>query len=882
MIHCEFQQILKEEFNKFIINQQGKFLSKETLKIDLHCHDLNSDVPDELIGRILNVPETWLPSEKLIETLSKNGCDTFTVTNHNNARSCYKLQDKGIDVLTGAEFSCLVPDFAIGIHVLAYGFTPEQEIKLAKLRKNLYHFLEYAHAHHIPTIWAHPLYHYAVKKTPPQTFFNKMMLIFERFEVVNGQRDTWQNLLTKEWLEQTTAADIDEYSKAFGIDPLQFCKDPYHKIMSGGSDCHFGIFAGMTGVYLHIPDLQKRLKTETRSQLALEAIRNGNIAPFGTYQNAEKMTIAFLDYACQIALNYKDPGLVRLLLHKGTPNEKIISFLISNLFCEIKRHKVTSSFIRIFHESMMGEKPSLLKRMIVKPVYKPIFDEAVKIASKNKETDSRLTDGYYDSILKINNQLNNILATRLEKKLKKSDAEGYFKNTTIEKFIEKLELPSNIRAYGESEKKDNGKQEINFSEFLDGLSFPFFGTLFILAAHFTSVKTMFNTRPLLKDFSKRLKRFEYPKRVMWLTDTYGDSNGVAVFLGEMRAEIQKRNLPIDIVTCNSKLKSYEHLIALHPVKEFSLPIYNDQIFRVPNFVELHNLFLSGGYDRIICSTEGVMGLFGLYLKHAYTVEASFYMHTDWLMFVQKVLNIEGSNLNRVRRILRIFYKAFDNVFTLNSDHKNWLEGSKIGLSPDKVHQTAHWVNANFQPTPPDKNKLFGISPQTNVLLYVGRVSNEKGVLELTNIYETVKQKHPDTKLVIVGKGPALQQLMNENPNAVFIHWIEREKLPEIYSSADLLVLPSRFDTFCNAVLEALSCGLPVIAYNTKGPKDIIRDGKDGFLVNNQHEMGERIISFFENKNRIIFKTSAIKRAADYNPDDIIAGLMKMIGLSDEE
>jgi predicted metal-dependent phosphoesterase TrpH len=91
------------------------------LSIDLHCHDYNSDTPDELLGRILGVPETWLPSEELIETLSLHGCTAYTVTNHNNARSCYELREKGIDVLTGAEFSCIVPDYGIGIHVLAYG-----------------------------------------------------------------------------------------------------------------------------------------------------------------------------------------------------------------------------------------------------------------------------------------------------------------------------------------------------------------------------------------------------------------------------------------------------------------------------------------------------------------------------------------------------------------------------------------------------------------------------------------------------------------------------------------------------------------------------------------------------------------------------------------
>ncbi|MDR1679461.1 MAG: glycosyltransferase [Prevotellaceae bacterium] len=882
-MNLNFQGMLKEEFEKFVLSQQNKFPAGETLKIDLHCHDHNSDVPDELIGRILNVPETWLPGKVLIEKLTKNGCDTFTVTNHNNARSCYEMQDKGLDVLTAAEFSCFVPDFEIGIHVLAYGFTPEQEMRLEKLRKNLYHFLEYARAQNIPTIWAHPLYHYSVKKTPPQAFFNKMLLLFERFEAVNGQRDTWQNLLVKEWLEQTSHTEIDYYAKEYGIDPLQYCANPYRKAMSGGSDCHMGIFAGMTGTYLYVSDLDKRLKTESRSELALEAIRNGNMAPFGTYQNTEKMTITFLDYACQVALNYKDPGLLRMLLHKGSANDKIISFIVSNLFGEVKRHKVTTSFIRIFHESIMGEKPSFLKKLVVKSVYKPIFEEAVTIASVGTKNLSSLQqiDGYYNSILKINNQLYSVLAKRLEKKLSKnSDAAEYFKGKSLESLIEKFELPSLVRSYTEDGGDKNKKKAVDISEFLDGLSFPFFGALFILAAHFTSAKTMFNTRPLLRDFSARLDKYQHPRRVMWLTDTFGDSNGVSVFLKELLAEIKKRNLPIDIVTCSSTVQPESHLVVVPPVKEFSLPVYNDYAFRVPNFVELHNLFLNGGYDRIVCSTEGVMGMFGLYLKHAYTVEASFYMHTDWLMFARKVLGIEGHNLNRVRRVLRSFYKAFDNVLVLNSDQKKWLSGKDMNLNPNKVYQTAHWVNGKFKPIAADKQGVFGISDDTPVLLYAGRVSKEKGVPEISTVYKQAKVKHPALKLVVVGKGPALQQMKNENPDAIFIDWVEREKLPAIYSSADLLLLPSRFDTFSNVVLESLSCGLPVIAYNTKGPKDIIRDGQDGYLVNTLNEAHERVDAFLSSNDHNTMKQSAIKRAGTYTARIIITGLMKSLGFGD--
>ncbi|MDR2388958.1 MAG: glycosyltransferase [Tannerellaceae bacterium] len=652
-----FRQTLKEEFEKFLLLQQNKYPPTEILKVDLHCHDYNSDVPDELIGRILNVPETWLPSEILMDKLRKNNCTAFTITNHNNARSCYALQDKGVDILTAAEFSCRVPDFEIGIHVLTYGFTPDQEVRLDKLRKNLYRFLEYARQQDIPTIWAHPLYHYSSRKIPPASFFNKMLLVFERFEVVNGQRDTWQNLLVKEWLESISPEDIDRYAGIFGIDPLLYCTDPYQKAISGGSDCHMGIFAGTTGSCLYVPNLAERLRSESRSQLALEAIRFGRMAPYGTFQNAEKMTIAFLDYACQITLNYTDPGLLRMLLHKGSPQDKLISFVVSNLFSEVRRHRVTTTFVRIFHESLMGKKPSLWTKIALRKDYQPIFDEALRIAGRN-----------YRSITEINRHLYAILAGRLEKKLKKFNAGKYPEMQSLDNLIEKMELPVSIRSY--VDRGERGTHHVDISAFLDGLSFPFFGAVLILAAHFISARTMFNIRPMLRDFSERIGRFAHPERILWLTDSWDDGSEAARFLGEMHGEIKRRQWPVDILTCSSRHSSEDHLIVLPPVGEFTLPFADGYRCIFPDFLSLHNLFLAGEYDRVICSTEGAMGFAGLYLKHAYSVEASFCMHTDRIAYAQQRLHIEGHNLNRFRRILRFFYHSFDQLIAMQSDTCN--------------------------------------------------------------------------------------------------------------------------------------------------------------------------------------------------------------------
>ena len=90
----KFQETLESDLTTFLAQQKAKFPEEDLLKIDLHCHDYNSNVPDELMGRILGVPETWLPTEDLIKTLKKNQVGAITITNHNNARSCFEQKNQ--------------------------------------------------------------------------------------------------------------------------------------------------------------------------------------------------------------------------------------------------------------------------------------------------------------------------------------------------------------------------------------------------------------------------------------------------------------------------------------------------------------------------------------------------------------------------------------------------------------------------------------------------------------------------------------------------------------------------------------------------------------------------------------------------------------------
>ena len=249
------------------------------------------------------------------------------------------------------------------------------------------------------------------------------------------------------------------------------------------------------------------------------------------------------------------------------------------------------------------------------------------------------------------------------------------------------------------------------------------------------------------------------------------------------------------------------------------------------------------------------------------------------MFARKVLNFDVHNLNRARRFIRAFYKGFDDLFVLNTDQQKWLTGKEMEFSENKVHLTAHWVSEYFVPQVDQREKVFGIEKDVFTLLFVGRLSEEKGIDDLIEISKSLDKKEIDYKMVFVGEGPAHQKIKESISNALIIGWQSKETLASMYSSADLLLLPSKFDTFSCVVLEALSCGLPVIAYNSKGPKDIIKHEECGYLCTNKKEMINAIITSYEKRDQInLLKEAAIQRSKSYSKERILKDLLANLKL----
>ncbi|HEX7586652.1 MAG TPA: glycosyltransferase [Patescibacteria group bacterium] len=122
------------------------------------------------------------------------------------------------------------------------------------------------------------------------------------------------------------------------------------------------------------------------------------------------------------------------------------------------------------------------------------------------------------------------------------------------------------------------------------------------------------------------------------------------------------------------------------------------------------------------------------------------------------------------------------------------------------------------------------------VICISRLTRRKGINYLIEAMEKLVQKHPDLSLQIVGEGDAKAELEKQSQGAnlgskvEFKGRIPHENLPEIYNSADVFVLPSLNEGMSNTMLEALASGLPIVATDTGGSKELISEGKNGFMI----------------------------------------------------
>ena len=261
--------------------------------------------------------------------------------------------------------------------------------------------------------------------------------------------------------------------------------------------------------------------------------------------------------------------------------------------------------------------------------------------------------------------------------------------------------------------------------------------------------------------------------------------------------------------------------------EFALPIpISTQLGRTIRHIRL---------DVIHSHSPFLLGRLGARAARRYKLPLVFTFHTLYDQYVHYFPFARQTSKQVVQRISRNFCNRSNRVIAPSNMIISYLQ--RIGVKTPIVNIPTGVDLEEFKDLDPTwLEKNYGVKPDEKVLLFVGRLGQEKNVTFLLRAFHTVQSSYPNCRLVMVGKGPlegALRRMSRElgiQDKLIFTGVLPRQKIVHCYASADLFVFPSVTETQGLVIGEAKATGLPVVAIRAFGPAEMVYHGEDGFLT----------------------------------------------------
>lgn len=166
-------------------------------------------------------------------------------------------------------------------------------------------------------------------------------------------------------------------------------------------------------------------------------------------------------------------------------------------------------------------------------------------------------------------------------------------------------------------------------------------------------------------------------------------------------------------------------------------------------------------------------------------------------------------------------------------------------------ETQDKFKINFIPNPLEL-KIEKNLEKENLIIFVGRITYEKGVDTLIKAWEEIHSSYPNWKLFLLGDGKdrkVMEEMGEKIKNNQLVFVGETKEVEEYYRKAKIFVLPSKFEGLPMVMLEAMTKGCFIISSDTAGGKKLIKDSYNGFLfeIGNEKELAQKLKYAIENE-----------------------------------
>ena len=274
---------------------------------------------------------------------------------------------------------------------------------------------------------------------------------------------------------------------------------------------------------------------------------------------------------------------------------------------------------------------------------------------------------------------------------------------------------------------------------------------------------------------------------------------------------------------------------MRAVSHLRVPLYEGLTLGVPSLLDVVDHVAEEGYDALHVAAPGPLGLAALVAGLVLGVPVVGAYHTEFGAYA-RALSGDAMIAEVVEVAVREFYERCSAVAVSSQAVELALRNRGYRIQSFEVMRNG--VDAAlFDPAKRDEALRRRLGGGRKLLLYVGRLSREKGLERLAAGYAELKNRRgDDVHLVVAGDGPYRRELEAAlGDAATFTGFLRGEELARLFASCDVFLFPSTTDTLGRAVVEAQASGLPAVVHSVGGPRECIQPGISGFAVSSGEE-----------------------------------------------
>ena len=378
-------------------------------------------------------------------------------------------------------------------------------------------------------------------------------------------------------------------------------------------------------------------------------------------------------------------------------------------------------------------------------------------------------------------------------------------------------------------------------------------------------------------------------KILFLSDVYFPRvNGVSTSINVFKNDLIKLGHEVHLI-CPSY---YEINMDKTVTTIKSKPIFFDPEDHLMSWTELNKKtewIKKQKFDLIHIQTPFIAHYYGKKLSKILNIPIVETYHTSFEDYLHLYMPILPESFARwlSRNIAKYLCNHCQGIISPSEQLKETLKNYRV-TKPIKVVPTG-LPDKSFKKTNKYSfRKLYNISPNDPLLLFVGRVAHEKNIDFLLHAFKYIAKENKSIKFLITGEGPAFEHIqkliknLNLEHSVILTGYLEADQeLLNCYASSDMFIFSSKTETQGLVLIEAMAQGLPIVALAENGTKSILENNPGAIIAKDDpKEFAKTCLTLLNNKKKLSQMSMKAKKEAKQKWGSVVQ-TEKLIALYEE-